>query len=165
MRMKLWEEWNNILLLEKASPYVFRTKLERVINHTIIYANREGNDQLLRACQLITHRLISFAYMDGGILHERRTYVNAPRTFFIKKTHWIYMRPVEGYSLSRPGKPGQQAQCFAGKNSCFLWKQLRQVIYDCPHIKDNPRNFSEKTLIFPLTSRNSYTILFLLQRH
>lgn len=57
MRKKLNQEWNNILLLEKASPYVFRTKLERTINHTIRYANCENDKQLLQVCELIINKL------------------------------------------------------------------------------------------------------------
>ena len=57
MKNKLYQEWNNILLLEKSSPYVFRTKLERVLNHTIKYADMEKNNQLLEACKLIAHKL------------------------------------------------------------------------------------------------------------
>lgn len=50
-------EQNEILLLEKASPYVFRTKLERVLNHTIKYANCENDNQLLEACKSIVNKL------------------------------------------------------------------------------------------------------------
>lgn len=57
MKEKLNQEWSNILLLEKTSPYVFRTKLERVINHTIKYANYENDNQLLEVCKLIIHKL------------------------------------------------------------------------------------------------------------
>ena len=57
MKKKLYQEWNSILLLEKASPYVFRTKLERVLNHTVKYANCEKDNQLLEACKLIEHKL------------------------------------------------------------------------------------------------------------
>lgn len=57
MKKKLFQEWNNILLLEKSSPYVFRTRLERTINHTIKYANVENNNKLLEACKLIAHKL------------------------------------------------------------------------------------------------------------
>lgn len=57
MKNKLYQEWNNILLLEKCSPYVFRTKLERALNHTIKYANMEKNNQLLEDCKLIAYKL------------------------------------------------------------------------------------------------------------
>lgn len=86
MRVKLWEEWNNILLLEKASPYIFRTKLERVINHTIIYANREGNDQLLRDCQLITHKL---KYISD---QSNQTSEGCLNSFIILKEDFINIR-------------------------------------------------------------------------
>ena len=57
MQKKLYQEWNNILLLEKSSPYVFRTRLERVIHHTIKYAKMEKNNQLLEACNRIVNKL------------------------------------------------------------------------------------------------------------
>lgn len=57
MKEKLYQEWNSILLSEKASPYVFRTKLERALNHTVRYANSEKDNQLLEACELIAHKL------------------------------------------------------------------------------------------------------------
>ena len=57
MKNVICQEWNNILLLEKSSPYVFRTKLERVLNHTIKYATMEKNKQLLEACNTIAHKL------------------------------------------------------------------------------------------------------------
>lgn len=57
MKNKLYQEWNNILLLEKSSPYVFRTKLERALNHTIKYATMEENNQLLEDCKTIAHKL------------------------------------------------------------------------------------------------------------
>lgn len=57
MKNKLYQEWNNILLLEKSSPYVFRTKLERTLNHTIKYATMKKNNQLLEACKTIAHKL------------------------------------------------------------------------------------------------------------
>lgn len=54
---KLNQEWSNILALEKSSPYVFRTRLERVLNHTIRYANSVKNEQLLEICKLVIHKL------------------------------------------------------------------------------------------------------------
>ena len=57
MKKKLYQEWDSILLLEKASPYVFRTKLERVLNHTVRYADCENDNQLLEVCKLIIHKL------------------------------------------------------------------------------------------------------------
>ena len=38
MMKKICKEWDNILTLENASPYLFRTKLERSLNHTVKYA-------------------------------------------------------------------------------------------------------------------------------
>ena len=57
MKKKLCCEWDGILLLEKASPYVFRTKLERVLNHTVKYADSVKDNQLLEACKVIVHKL------------------------------------------------------------------------------------------------------------
>ena len=58
MKNKLYQEWDNILKLERTSPYVFRTKLERVLNHTIKYASNEKNNQLLEVCKMISHKLM-----------------------------------------------------------------------------------------------------------
>ncbi len=57
MKEKLYQEWDSMLLLEKSSPYVFRTRLERVLNHTVKYANCEKNEGLLDACKSIIHKL------------------------------------------------------------------------------------------------------------
>lgn len=57
MKKRLYQEWDNILLLEKVSPYVFRTKLERVLDHTVKYADSENDNQLLAACKSIIHKL------------------------------------------------------------------------------------------------------------
>lgn len=54
---RLVQEWNNILMLENSSPYVFRTRLERALNHTVRYANSEKDEQLLGACKLMVHKL------------------------------------------------------------------------------------------------------------
>ena len=47
MRIKLLQEWIDILNMRRISPYVFRTRLERVLNHTVTYANMEKNIKCL----------------------------------------------------------------------------------------------------------------------
>lgn len=54
---KIYEEWENILTLEKASPYRFRTKLERSLNHTLKYAKMENNAYLEKLCDNINYKL------------------------------------------------------------------------------------------------------------
>lgn len=58
MKKRLYQEWDKILLLEKASPYVFRTRLERALNHTARYADCENDNQLSEICKLIAHKLM-----------------------------------------------------------------------------------------------------------
>lgn len=50
-------EWNDILQLEKSSPYVFRTRLERVINKTKKYANKIADSELELLCDRISEKL------------------------------------------------------------------------------------------------------------
>ena len=57
MKKDICQEWNRILLLEKASPYVFRTRLERVVNHTIRYADSEKDNMLLNICRNVLTKL------------------------------------------------------------------------------------------------------------
>ena len=57
MKKDLYQEWNRILSLEKASPYVFRTRLERVVNHTIRYADSEKDNMLLNICRNVLTKL------------------------------------------------------------------------------------------------------------
>ena len=57
MKKDICQEWNRILLLEKASPYVFRTRLERVVNHTIRYADSEKDNMLLNMCRNVLTKL------------------------------------------------------------------------------------------------------------
>ena len=57
MKKNLYQEWNRILLLEKSSPYAFRAKLERTINHTIKYANIEKESLLMDTCKSILFKL------------------------------------------------------------------------------------------------------------
>lgn len=57
MKKDLCQEWDRILLLEKSSPYVFRTRLERVVNHTVRYADSESNNMLLNMCKNVRNKL------------------------------------------------------------------------------------------------------------
>lgn len=57
MKKRLYEEWSNILLMEKSSPYVFRTRLERTLNHTTKYADITKNLSLSEMCSQITRKL------------------------------------------------------------------------------------------------------------
>ena len=57
MRKNLVQEWSKILLLEKASPYVFRTRLERTIKHTLNYAEKEKDEQIVSRCKGLLEKL------------------------------------------------------------------------------------------------------------
>ena len=57
MKKNLIQEWSKILLLEKASPYVFRTRLERTIKHTINYAEKDNSDQITYKCKELLDKL------------------------------------------------------------------------------------------------------------
>lgn len=57
MRIKLLQEWIDILNMRRISPYVFRTRLERVLNHTVTYANMEKNIKLKKMCNEILEKL------------------------------------------------------------------------------------------------------------
>ena len=57
MKKKLIQEWSKILLLEKTSPYVFRTRLERTVKHTISYAEKENEEQITYKCKIILEKL------------------------------------------------------------------------------------------------------------
>lgn len=57
MKERINNEWYSILQLEKSSPYVFRTRLERVIKHTIKYASSENNLILVEACKNIVEKM------------------------------------------------------------------------------------------------------------
>jgi len=57
MIKKLYKEWDDILLLENTSPYRFRTKLERILNHTIKFAELENSINLLKICNGIIYKL------------------------------------------------------------------------------------------------------------
>lgn len=54
---KLCKEWDNIIKLQNASPYLFRTKLERSLNHTVKFAKMENNNHLLEVCNGIIYKL------------------------------------------------------------------------------------------------------------
>ena len=57
MRKNLVQEWSKILLLEKTSPYVFRTRLERTIKHTLNYAEKEKAEQIVSRCKGLLEKL------------------------------------------------------------------------------------------------------------
>ena len=57
MSRSLKNEWDNILLQEKNSPYVFRTRLERIINKTLKYAETTENEDLAIRCSRIVEKL------------------------------------------------------------------------------------------------------------
>ena len=57
MKKNLIQEWSKILLLEKASPYVFRTRLERTIKHTLNYAEKEKDEQIVSRCKGLLEKL------------------------------------------------------------------------------------------------------------
>ena len=43
-------QWNNLLKMTSERPYVFRTRLERLLLKTITFANLTGNDILKAVC-------------------------------------------------------------------------------------------------------------------
>lgn len=57
MIKKLCNEWDNILSLENASPYLFRTRLERTVNHILKYATITNNSCLIELCNVIMYKL------------------------------------------------------------------------------------------------------------
>lgn len=50
-------EWENILQMGNTSPYVFRTRLERAINHSDLYAKQTNNTILKELCEMIKNKL------------------------------------------------------------------------------------------------------------
>lgn len=57
MKKNLVQEWSKILLSEKTSPYVFRTRLERTIKHTLNYAEKEKDEQIVSRCKGLLEKL------------------------------------------------------------------------------------------------------------
>ena len=57
MKNNLFQEWSKILLLEISSPYIFRTRLERTVKHTLNYTKKENDEQITRRCQGILEKL------------------------------------------------------------------------------------------------------------
>ena len=57
MRKQLFQEWSRILLSEKSSPYVFRTRLERALKHTLNYAGIESDSQMKGECTRLLDKL------------------------------------------------------------------------------------------------------------
>ena len=46
MKQEILDEWKSLLQQEKTSPYLFRTRLERLLKYTDIYAKRTNNSIL-----------------------------------------------------------------------------------------------------------------------
>ena len=57
MKKQLFQEWSKILLSERTSPYVFRTRLERVLRHTLNYAGLENDLQIENKCTKVLSKL------------------------------------------------------------------------------------------------------------
>ena len=57
MKNKVLGEWLAILSLQKESPYVFRTRLERAIIHSIKYAVSVDDKVLENACVSLRKKL------------------------------------------------------------------------------------------------------------
>ncbi len=54
---KINAEWNKLLEMENVSPYLFRTRIERAIKHSIRYADLTRNIDLLQDCDTIKYKL------------------------------------------------------------------------------------------------------------
>lgn len=57
MKDKLVFEWERILKMKQESPYVFRTRLERALNHSLKYANETQNNGLFLICKEMKEKL------------------------------------------------------------------------------------------------------------
>ena len=88
MKKDLCQEWNRILSLEKASPYVFRTRLERVVNHTVKYADLEKDNVLLNICKNVLNKL---QYISD---QSNQTSEGCLNSFIILKTDMVSIRDV-----------------------------------------------------------------------
>lgn len=56
-KILLRQEWKDILQMDRTSPYVFRTRLERAILHLLKYARDCENSELLMECHKIQNKL------------------------------------------------------------------------------------------------------------
>lgn len=56
-RKNLKQEWEKILTMENESPYVFRTRVERTINHSLQYAEEGQNESLISLCENMKNKM------------------------------------------------------------------------------------------------------------
>ena len=74
MKDKLVLEWERILQMKQESPYVFRTRLERTLNHSLKYANDTQNNGLILLCKEMKEKLKYISYQSNqtsdGILNS-----------------------------------------------------------------------------------------------
>ena len=54
---RLIDEWKALILESKSSPYVFRTRLERIIHHTKRYTEVNNDKILEKKCNEILEKL------------------------------------------------------------------------------------------------------------
>ncbi|WMJ90285.1 hypothetical protein [Anaerocolumna sp. MB42-C2] len=57
MRENLNLEWMKIIEMKNESPYVFRTRLERTLNHSLRYAKEIENKELEDICDNMKDKL------------------------------------------------------------------------------------------------------------
>ncbi len=57
MEKNLKIEWEYIMNNGNASPYVFRTRLERILKHTLKYAKNSNDSLLNKLCERINDKL------------------------------------------------------------------------------------------------------------
>ena len=56
-KQELLKDWNEILLMGKCTPYVFRTRLERIINKTQKYSEQVKDKELNEAGLYLLEKL------------------------------------------------------------------------------------------------------------
>lgn len=88
MKEKLAREWNKILSLEKTSPYVFRTRLERTIKHTINYANEKHQDGIKMQCRKVLDKL---QYISD---QSNQTSDGCLNSFIVLKEDMLYIQKL-----------------------------------------------------------------------
>lgn len=79
MSQILYNEWESILSLEKSSAYLFRTRLQRTIKHTLKYAKKESNTNLELKCNEIMEKL---RYISD---HSNQTSTGSLNSFLVLK--------------------------------------------------------------------------------
>lgn len=57
MKSSYEKKWEELLSQKKATPYVFRTRLERLLLQTISYANKIQNKKLENQCNDVRNKL------------------------------------------------------------------------------------------------------------